>query len=119
MANEHLRILKQGVERWNKWRLENAIRPNLGRADLSGASLSDADLSSSDLSDAKLSGADLSGADLSDASLNGADLSEVDLSAAEGLTQAQLDQACGTNAKLPPGLTLCPCLIDWRPPEVP
>ena len=38
MANEeHLKILKQGVEQWNKWRLENAIRPDLGGADLSGA----------------------------------------------------------------------------------
>ena len=33
MANEeHLKILKQGVEQWNKWRLENAIRPDLSRA---------------------------------------------------------------------------------------
>ena len=44
MANEeHLKILKQGVERWNKWRLENAknaIRPDLIRAYLSGADLS-------------------------------------------------------------------------------
>ena len=33
MANEeHLKILKQGVEQWNKWRLENSIE-----SDLSGA----------------------------------------------------------------------------------
>ena len=51
MANEeHLKILKQGVKRWNKWRLENAknaIRPDLIRADLSSAYLSGADLSRS------------------------------------------------------------------------
>ncbi len=30
MANEeHLKILKQGVEQWNKWRLEKAIKPDL------------------------------------------------------------------------------------------
>lgn len=35
MANkEHLKILKQGVEVWNKWRKENPhIKPDLGRAD--------------------------------------------------------------------------------------
>ena len=41
MANEeHLKILKQGVEQWNKWRLENAIRPDLVDANLSSADLS-------------------------------------------------------------------------------
>ena len=46
MANEeHLKILKQGVEQWNKWRLENAIRPDLIGANLNSAKLSDADLS--------------------------------------------------------------------------
>jgi len=54
MANEeHLKILKQGVERWNKWRLENAkdaIRPDLIGADLSGANLRGAYLSGADLS---------------------------------------------------------------------
>ena len=70
MANEeHLKILKQGVEQWNKWRLENAIRPDLSGANLSGA----------DLIDANLSGAYLSGADLSDANLSGADLSGANL----------------------------------------
>ena len=46
MANEeHLKILKQGVEQWNKWRLENAIRPDLSDADLKrGANLSGANL---------------------------------------------------------------------------
>ena len=45
MANEeHLKILKQGVEQWNKWRLENAIKPDLSGANLSGANLSGANL---------------------------------------------------------------------------
>ena len=61
MANEeHLKILKQGVEQWNKWRLENAIRPDLSDANLSGADLR----ASADLSGANLSGANLSRADL-------------------------------------------------------
>jgi uncharacterized protein YjbI with pentapeptide repeats len=38
------------------------------------------------------------------ANLNGAELSETTLDG-----QQQLDGACGTDAKLPPGLTLKPC----------
>ena len=50
MANEeHLKILNQGVEQWNKWRLENAIGPDL----------QDANLNRAELHDAKLDGADL------------------------------------------------------------
>jgi hypothetical protein len=39
MANpEHLAILKQGVEAWNRWRLEHVdIRPDLTDADLARA----------------------------------------------------------------------------------
>ena len=77
MANEeHVKILKQGVEAWNNWREENPdIKPDLIEADLSEADLTEADLSWADLRKAKLSGADLSGADLSEATLRKADLS--------------------------------------------
>jgi hypothetical protein len=102
----------------------NLTGANLPRAELSGAHLFDADLSKADLTDANLtdarlpaanlSGADLSGAHLVDAELGGArlvdaDLSRADLSGTHNLTKEQLDQACGTDAKLPPGLTLKPC----------
>ena len=89
MANEeHLKILKQGVEQWNKWRLENATRPDLGGAKLSGAKLSQADLSGTYLFNAKLSEADLSAANLSGAYLigailSGANLRDVNLSGAK------------------------------------
>jgi uncharacterized protein YjbI with pentapeptide repeats len=61
MANpEHLAILKQGVEIWNKWRKDNpSIEPDISNADLRGSSLQRADLNK-----VKLRGADLSGADL-------------------------------------------------------
>ena len=41
MANEeHLRIIKQGVEAWNRWRKENLeIMPDLSKANLNGANL--------------------------------------------------------------------------------
>src|SRR4051812_24141185 len=52
---EHVSILKQGVDEWNRWRKEN---PN-DIADLSEANLSEANLSMADLSNADLSEADL------------------------------------------------------------
>ena len=39
-------------------------------------------------------------ADLTDENLRGADLTGADLTRSNGLTQAQLDQACGINVKL-------------------
>jgi uncharacterized protein YjbI with pentapeptide repeats len=94
-------------------------RANLSGADLSRAYLNRADLNHTDLSAAHLMGAHLEGAVLVEAHLEGAilveahlehaDLSRADLSAAKNLIQAQLDGACGTDVKLPPGLTLRPC----------
>jgi uncharacterized protein YjbI with pentapeptide repeats len=88
MANqEHLTVLKQGVETWNSWRLANReINP-----DLSEASLRQADLS----------GAILSGANLWKIDLSGANLSEVDLSAEANLTFANLRGANLRGANLP------------------
>lgn len=61
MANEeHLKILKEGVEVWNRWREEN---PNI-RPDLEEAYLREADVSRADLR-----GADLEAADLIEAKL--------------------------------------------------
>jgi len=121
MANdEHLKILKQDVEQWNKWRLQNAIRPdlsganllgadlrgaNLWGADLSGANLSDADLRSADLATANLSGANLSGArltgivNLTGTNLSGANLSDAELTSAV-MTAADLSCASVRNADL-------------------
>jgi uncharacterized protein YjbI with pentapeptide repeats len=101
MANqEHLDILKQGVEVWNHWRDENTnIRPDLNGADLSytnlfqvyltqtdqsetnppqifivGLNLSDTDLIGTTLIKAFLRRANLSRANLSRAILDGTDL---------------------------------------------
>jgi uncharacterized protein YjbI with pentapeptide repeats len=106
---------------------------NLHRADLAGAILRavepdgsswiDATLSESDLSDADLRGADLSGANLTSANLTGARLegaylTSANLSGAKGLSQEQLDKACGAHVTLPDGnvrdLKPCP-----EPPVAP
>jgi uncharacterized protein YjbI with pentapeptide repeats len=82
-------------------------RANLSRANLSGADLSDlADLSYASLEDANLSGADLSLVNLRDANLRRANLSRADLNSVRNLVQEELDAACGTDTKLPLGLTL-------------
>ena len=56
MANpEHLKILKQGVEVWNKWRRGNPdIRPDLSEANLTEADLVDANLKGADLKETRL-----------------------------------------------------------------
>jgi uncharacterized protein YjbI with pentapeptide repeats len=66
MANdEHVALLKRGVDAWNAWRDKN---PNIP-ADLSGAYFRDANLPR-----ANLRGANLSEAFFPEASLRGADL---------------------------------------------
>jgi hypothetical protein len=89
MANpEHLKILKQGVKAWNKWRKEN---PN-DIPDLSGA-----DLGISDLIRVNLFGANLYNVDFCEAELVGADLHETNLNNAmlayANLTGANINEA--------------------------
>jgi hypothetical protein len=88
---EHLNIIKQGVNAWNQWRADNpAVRPNLRAVDLSQMNLRRADLSGAKLNGADLREADLFGADLSKTDLTAADLRRADLTAAN-LSQADLD----------------------------
>ena len=76
MANQdQVKILKQGVEVWNKWRQDNPKEKiDLSGADFSGANLVRANLSWANLSRTNLIRADLSGADLNHASLVGTNL---------------------------------------------
>ncbi|MDQ1593262.1 MAG: hypothetical protein QOG71_3889 [Pyrinomonadaceae bacterium] len=107
MANpEHLEILKQGVEVWNKWRKEHLVirvpdlrDANLISAKLFSADLRGANLSGSHLRDAYLGGANLSGADLRDAILIRAHLSTATLASAN-LTGADLSGANLSGADL-------------------
>jgi uncharacterized protein YjbI with pentapeptide repeats len=116
MANEeHLAILRQGVEVWNKWREANPdVQPDLSGADLytavlsrfdlcavnlSGADLSGTFLIETHLSRANLAGANLSGARLHWADLSGANLVDANLVAAK-LEEANLNEAILSGADL-------------------
>jgi hypothetical protein len=106
MANEeHLRILKQGVEAWNDWREYSPDdRPDLAGADLAGASLIAADLAGANLIGARLSEANLTSANLSGANLNGAVLHRADVYSADffgaDLSSADLSEANLSHANL-------------------
>jgi uncharacterized protein YjbI with pentapeptide repeats len=117
---EHLAILKKGIDVWNKWIQENpSIRPDLSGEDLSGEDLSNAYLNNANLTDtnlsyvnfaytylieancsnANLSHAILCGSVLVGATFTGANLSYVDLSNTD-LKEAYFDDANLSNAKL-------------------
>ena len=73
MANEeHLEILKQGIDVWNKWRsdAEQILPKYRSSPDLSDAYLVRANLHNANLFDVNLSGANLFGANLSNAILD-------------------------------------------------
>jgi hypothetical protein len=94
MANEeHLKILLQGVEVWNRWRNDNPeIEPDLREADLKKAELNQINLRKTNLCRASLSGAHFKKADLGDANLSGAYLINGNLKGAN-LTRANLNGA--------------------------
>ncbi|HEX4159155.1 MAG TPA: pentapeptide repeat-containing protein [Rhizomicrobium sp.] len=105
----HADLTNQCVKRGN---LEGAVFDDarmvlmcMSYGDFKGASFRGADLSGANLAHAELGGADLSGARLTITSIRAADLSR-----AKGLTQAQLDQACGdAETKLPANLHVKTC----------
>lgn len=95
--------------------LSTLNRAQLQRADLRdvnayGAVLGQADLSDADLTNASFVGVWMQGANLSRAKLVGTNLAGSDLRRARGLTQEQLDRACGDeNTRLPSGLGIGRC----------
>jgi uncharacterized protein YjbI with pentapeptide repeats len=83
----------------------NASLMCMSFANFTGVSFRDTDLSGANVAGAKMDGADMTGAKTSITSFLGTDLRHV-----KGLTQAQLDVACGNRAtKLPPGLKIHSC----------
>jgi len=88
---------------------------NARGADFTGAILREARLPMANLDNAKLNGVDLRDSRAVDISLEGADLTDANLAGADfrsarGLTQAQLDTACGdAQTRLPARLTVTYC----------
>jgi hypothetical protein len=115
MANEeHLEILRAGVEVWNKWRQKSNITPDLrdlsaneadyrgiyfNGVDLAGAVFINVDLREANLHQANLSGATLIGTNLSSASLGQAKLNKAILVKTD-LTRADLTGADLVGASL-------------------
>ncbi len=91
MADEqHVALLKQGVEGWNQWRESDYLivpdlsgadlsRANLNHINLTGAYLCETDLKMANVSDADLTGANLRGANLRGANLRGTTLNQANL----------------------------------------
>jgi len=101
MANqEHLDILKQGVDVWNAWRENNQnIKPDLRSAIIWGNDLCDCNLERVDLFRADLSGTYLNRAHLFGANLIGANLNGTHLNIAD-LFQAGVGDTIFTNIDL-------------------
>jgi uncharacterized protein YjbI with pentapeptide repeats len=82
-----------------------AVLMCMSYADFKGASFRNTDLAGANLAHANVDDADFTGADLSITSIKGTDLSH-----AHGLTQLQLDRACGdADTKPPTGLSVKTC----------
>ena len=91
------------------------VVPVLADGDFTGASFAEANLNS-----ARLRDADFARANFADANLLRADIRGADLSAARGLTQAQINSACGDeDTGLPRGLTVRECRGPSAPPRPP
>ena len=83
----------------------NLSKGDFGRSNFDGADLTSATLRLSNIARASFVGAKLSGTDLTQAFTFGAKFAATDLSGVRGLTQVQLDVACGdAKTKIPPGL---------------
>ena len=102
---EQVKLLKQGVEKWNEWRNKNPLieidleEADLEEADLSGAILVKANFIKANLVGAKLGKAYFDAAYLCEANLKGADLEDAELLLAD-LTDADLSGANLTSANL-------------------
>ena len=83
---------------------------NMSLTNFFGARLSGADLTETNLEGATFVGAYLGGARMSGAMLTGANFSGAELADAAGLTQTQLNTACGdATTTLPAGMTIPAC----------
>ena len=123
MANEdQVKILKQGVEVWNKWRQDNPktiidlVGTDLNNTDLNHVDLNNANLGNVNLINANLEQADFTEADLTLANLTLARLEGADLGYAI-LRETEFNEANLRNANLSGAVIvdvnlIAACLID-------
>ncbi len=102
---EHLSLLTRSVANWNQWRRDNTdIQPDLVKADLRGADLTEARLARANLRGADLTGATLVKADLREADLTETRLAKANLRGADftgtTLVKATIREADLTETKL-------------------
>ena len=102
--------LRQGDLRLSTMNGSNFSEANLSLVNGFGARFTRASFRQADLSSATLTGAYMGYADFTGATLANAYLEGADFTGARGLTQSQLNQACGdASTKLPKGLTVPTC----------
>lgn len=107
VSGSRLRQASLALVTMNGARFDNA---NLSVANLFGGRFTSASFRGADLSRANLVGAYLHSADLTGANLEGANLSGAELGTTRGLTQSQLNRACGDEStELPAGLHIPRC----------
>ena len=88
----------------------NFANANLSVSNLFGARFNRSDFSGANLQNATAVGTYFGASKLAGAQLNGANFSGADLSLVKGLTQSQLNQACGdATTRLPKGQVIPPC----------
>ncbi len=91
----------------------NFRNAHLSIANLFGARFTGANFQNADLTRVSAVGAHFGGANFSGARLEGANLSGAELAEAHGLTQAQLNSACGDQTTtLPRNLRISACIVS-------
>lgn len=124
-ANLHRAEMTRGIFRFNDFQSANLIGASAPSVDFTRSNFDRARMDNADLSGATLDGGQFTGvrfgfANMEKASLEGANLSDADLTHVVGLTQDQLDQACGNmNTRLPDGLNLGYCEGAMTAPRQP
>ena len=100
LSGARLRQADLSLSVMNRTRFSNA---DLRDVEAYGGVFSSSNFSGANLTNASFVGAYLEGASFSGATLSGTNLSGAQLSRATGLTQRQLDQACGDGSTVLPG----------------
>lgn len=107
LSGSRLRQSNLGLAVMNRTRFNNA---DMRDVDAYGAVFSSANFSGANLTNASFVGTFLEGANFAGATLSGTNFSGAQLARSTGLSQRQLNQACGDNStELPSGLRIPAC----------